>query len=64
MTENTLKPTLYTLDKCSQKVCLLARQNFIVFLYNKVNGTVRWYGDGAGNIAEENSSIFSVIQMC
>jgi len=23
----------------------------------------RWYGDGAGNTVEENSSIFSLIQM-
>jgi len=23
-----------------------------------------WYGDGAGNTTEENSSIFSLIRMC
>jgi len=23
-----------------------------------------WYGDGAGNTVEENSSVFSLIRMC
>jgi len=25
---------------------------------------MRWYGDGAGNTVEENSSVFSLIHVC
>jgi len=25
---------------------------------------INWYGDGAGNTTEENSSVFSIIRMC
>jgi len=35
---------------------------FVVSLADSTRATV-WYGDGAGNTVEENSSDFSLIQM-
>ena len=36
--------------------------SFLGMLYS-VLLCVLWYGDGAGNTVEENSSVFSLIQM-
>jgi len=35
----------------------------ILALYKSFTYLLRWYGDGAGNTLEENSSIFSLIRM-
>jgi len=37
-----------------------------MFIWNQLNAKYQstyWYGDGAGNTVEENSSVFSLFQM-
>jgi len=35
----------------------------ILYHFQDITCSVSWYGDGAGNTAEDNSSAFSLIQM-
>ena len=37
---------------------------FITISIILISMSVLWYGDGAGNTADENSSVFSLIRMC
>jgi len=44
--------------------CRIKTRHILPHAVNCGNGTeTEWYGDGAGNTVEENSSIFSLIQM-
>jgi len=46
---------IYTTASCADSVTMFALCWYDAF---------SWYGDGAGNAVEENSSIFSLIRMC
>jgi len=58
-------------DVTHQHVCacllICTLQIFLILAYlvrkNQDSYLVLWYGDGAGNTAEENSSVFSLIRM-
>jgi len=58
-------PTGEETHVCHQQYATIHSTPFIINIMNNFmcTDTYTWHGDGVGNTNEENSSIFSVIQM-
>jgi len=60
---SSLVPSMET-NNCASASSNSERNDLAYILLVQAEVSRRWYGDGAGNNDEQNSRIFSLIQIC